>query len=495
MLIKNSRRNGTHITNREGGLALATSPVMITSSNPYDLTFGPDDERTGPQLYGNISALASNELWNVSQAYYNEYRAMRSDPTIAFARMLCVAPLVTAGWSYEADDDAPEGAKDFIEKTMEQHRIDIMKAAVEGYIDFGWAPFELVYAPTDDGAITLEKVKKLLQDYTQILVDKRNGDWIGYRQFIFKPDAAQADLPFIDLYVNEALHVVIDYEGTDWYGRALSENVRGVYNKAQDVEAAATRYDLKVAGAHWVIHYPIGTSPVNGVDKDNAEIADEMLGALKASGGFAVPRKIAQFADEMNSSLSRAEDVWKVEILAAPTTGTQSFIDRLKYFDVMKIRGYGIPERAVTEGQFGTKAESETQSDFAITNFEMRHIVICEWVNFCATDNLLVLNYGPKAKGKVRVVPTPLTDSKKSFWQTLYSQLLFAPEVMPVELPNIDLAAMRKQIGLPETKNSDPDTDSQLLADAFAQSQADSMAQRDQQTAGASTSNDENWFQ
>ena len=328
-------------------------------------------ERTAAQLYGAYGELSDYELTNKYEHLYKTYRDMISDPTIAFARMLCVAPLVTAGWSYEEKEGAPAGAKECVEHCLSPWRIDICKAALEGYIDYGWVGFEMVY-DVKDGKAFLSKVKPLLQAQTWILVCTKTGEYLGLRQYNYRNEN-------VDLGIYDSLHVAIDVEGTNWYGRPLLENARAIAKQWDQVNASANKYDTKVAGASWVVYYPVGESPYNGQLKvDNYQIAMDFLGALQANGRLAVPMTIAKWQTDMNVSDENAG--WKIELISDKGAGTVGFVERQKYLDALKVRAFGMPERAVLEGQYGTKADATAHADFAITVFEIRHQIIVQQI-------------------------------------------------------------------------------------------------------------------
>jgi hypothetical protein len=402
-----------------------------------------NQEHTLQQVYGQPGEMTEPELDNRLQKNYKTYREMRFDPTIAFIRMLNVAPLVMAGWSYEEKQGAPTGAKEFIEKMLEKHRVRLMKTAIEGYIDFGWAGYEVVWEVGCDLQHTVNKIKPLVQDYTDILIDVENGAFAGFRQ----EGKGGED---IELSIYNALLLSFDVDGTYWYGVPLLENVRRPYESWNKVQLAADRYDTKIAGSHWVIHYPVGSSPYNNSDTDvnNYDIAVDILNKLVASGKIVIPRKISQYIEDLNTV--KAEDAWKIEILSDAGKGATQFIERMKYLDALKARGIGTPERAVFEGQFGTKAESEAQADFAIVNIESRHLLVTQAVNDQIVDLALDLNWGRNARGTVFIKPIPLTDEKKKWLQELYLNFLSNPDIMADEFTNVDMATLRKKIAVPE---------------------------------------------
>src|SRR5580765_3496517 len=427
----------------------------------------PDDApRTGPQVAGS-SGTSNAELGNLYSRHYRDYLMMRYDPTIAFGRMLCVAPLVCAGWSYEEADNAPPGARDFIEDQLEPWRVMLVKTAMEGYVDFGFAPYEIVSRPDETGMICLKKIKPLLQEKTHILIDIKTGEFIGLRQ---QPQGFASDNKPVDLSIYDCLNIAIDVRGTDWYGQPLLENIRSTWQEWNDTNNAAKRYDAKMAGSHWVVHYPVGYSPYQGEDRvSNFEIAKRMLASMKASGEMAVPIMPVHHTADTKLSEPNNQPQWKIELLTDQGKGVTTFIERQKYLDTLKIRGLGFPERAVLEGQFGTKAESEAQADFAIFNFEMRHQVLVRPVNHMVVDTLLDINYGCEAKCCVYIKPSPLIDSTKIMLRNMYLAFLKDPQTIMNEVAAVDMQSLRKTLGLPEAAIEESGMG--LLSEYFNQSQ------------------------
>ena len=171
-------------------------------------------ERTGAQLFGSLT---SNVLAKRSQRSYKTYREMRLDPTLSLARQLVLAPVLLAQWSFESRDGAPPEAAAFIEKQIRPIRIHLLRTAMLGCIDFGWQPYEKVYS-YDGQRYTLQKLKPLLQDLTDILVDQETGAYIGLRQRTTSKETT--------LEVAETFLVSLDVEGTDWYGQPVMEVAR-----------------------------------------------------------------------------------------------------------------------------------------------------------------------------------------------------------------------------------------------------------------------------
>ena len=87
----------------------ATPPATGESTRPQKLmgTVGISGSLAGLPGFGRPAA-----------GTITTYRLMRANPTIAIARMAATAPARAAKWSFEADDDAPSGAKDLIEQAL-----------------------------------------------------------------------------------------------------------------------------------------------------------------------------------------------------------------------------------------------------------------------------------------------------------------------------------------------------------------------------------------
>lgn len=224
----------------------------------------------------------------------------------------------------------------------------------------------------------------------------------------------------------------------------------GPYDSWEECESAARRFDTKIAGAHWVIYYPPGTSPYDGREAvPNFEIAKAILQSLESSGRVAIPGTLRKFVQNLNDALAaptREQYAWHIELISAQgATGESAFVGRQKYIDALKARAVGIPERAIFEGQFGTKAEAEAHADFAISNIEMGHNDILDLLNHSVVNHMLLVNRGESYIDKVRVKASPLSDVKLAWLRNLYTGWF---ESNSKDEP-IDWGAVRDKLGVP----------------------------------------------
>lgn len=387
--------------------------------------------------------------------WYRRIRSMRRDPTINLARILSVAPILSAGWDYVENGDAPDGAKEFIEKEIEPYRLHLIQTGLLNCIDFGWQSYEKVFEYLKkDGKIHVKKLKPLLPDLTHIRVNQNTGEFVGLQQF--QNFASVERNSIINLDLEASLLYFIDYEGTNWYGNSVMRIAEQPHRDWNIANNASRQYDRKIAGAHWVVSYPIGTSLYGPIGQqqeiDNLEIAQNIIRTLEASGAVAIPTMLASYIDDLNSvggQFASEKRDWRVEIMSDGSSAGGYLIEKLKYKDTLKLRAFGLPERSAIEGQFGTKAEAGEHIDFALTHIVYRGDWFCIQTNKGIVNQLLKLNYGNDAEGTVHVKQKPLTDEAKAFFRQLYIKLLDLPSTEPQEVASIDFKTLKEKLEIP----------------------------------------------
>jgi hypothetical protein len=108
------------------------------------------------------------------------------------------------------------------------------------------------------------------------------------------------------------------------------------------------------------------------------------------------------------------------------------------------VRAFRLPERAILEGQFGTKAEAEAHADFAITNMELNHLLMVQQYNWHLVNQILRINYGPGTDGLVEIKVAPLTDTAMIFLRALYEKFLASPEGFAQETSLLDFDSTQR---------------------------------------------------
>ncbi len=394
------------------------------------------EEKTGAQSVA-MTSMKQLSLTYPTGVTYDTYRAMRSHPTLALARALTVAPIVAGKWSTFASDEASDEAVKFIEDELIPLRAQIMEQALLAGIDFGWQPWEKVFTTKEDGRIHLQKLKPLLQDITTILIDPATGAFAGFEQ--------RGGLVKLDL--DSSLLISWRVEGTDWYGYPLLENARLTYVAWTAANDAATRYDTKVAGANFVVHYPVGTTVVDGVETSNFTIAEEILNSLEGSGSVAIPRIPIEYVEKLNAQAGAG---WEIEILSDGAPKQYSFNNRMDYFDKNFVRSLLWPERALLEGSHGTKAEASVHAGAALTNMELTDLHVTRFINWYVVDQLLALNFGESARGSVQLQSAPILDEKQEFLRSVFEAVIKDPVGFAGLADRIDMEALIDRLDIPK---------------------------------------------
>lgn len=399
------------------------------------------EEVTGAQL---VSA-GTGELARPASLpkTYATYRTMRLHPTIALARAFSSAPVIAGSWLIESDDDIDDELVQFIQKQLFPIREQLLTTALSGQIDFGWQGWEKIFEEKD-GRIVLKKAKPLLQDITKIIVDPATGAFIGFQQ----TDASGKD--FI-LPIDNSLLISARVEGTQWHGQSLMENARKWYNRHTEADAVAANYDRKVAGANVIVHYPVGESKdASGNMTDNGELAKTILAAMEGTGGVIIPNVLHKHIEKLNKEAK--ENVgWRIEILSDGVPKEYAFVPRLQYLDKLIVRAFLLPERAVLEAQFGTKADAGVHAGLALTVMELIHLDITRHINWYVVDQLLAINWGDEFRSTVRLVVAPLSDEKLSYLREIYKSILANQTLALEEGPLIDTDAMKEAVGVPKS--------------------------------------------
>ena len=342
------------------------------------------------------------------------WRMMRKDPTLAFARAVATAPIRTATYSVKLAEGGKDEYKDFLKATLDPLWRNFMRNSVYG-LDYGYAPFEKVYETKNDQQV-LVKLKPLIAEITHVLVNRHTGEFLGVANGTRISITGGLNPAVVLLPPEKVYWYTHNREGDYWYGESVMERAREAYNSWKAVAAKAKNYHSSIVGSTPIIEYPMGTSKdKTGKDVANVELAAGVLNSLQKAVGVAMPGLQAAWLKAvaekgLDPSKFRA---WHIEMFENKTRHGPEFEMALKNLDVQKIRAWLLPERALTEGAHGTKAEAETQTATAMTNVSAIIQDIFDAINKWIVSPLLVLNFGEEARNKAKVV-TETYDPRKA---------------------------------------------------------------------------------
>ena len=409
------------------------------------------EEQTKAQIAhrtGVAAMLGYGTLASSPKGKYLVYRKMRTCPTISIARVAATAPILTANWALEADDNVPDDRVKFVQRQLDHHYPRLIKDMLFA-LDYGWQPFEKVWTVKDNQYV-YDKIKMLVVDKSVLLLEKNTGAFKGIRNEKTVLEPANC---FVFTH---------DSEGTDLYGRSRHENVReNAWFPWTEILDRTRHYAKKGAGVVPMIEYPPGTSKdQDGSTQSNFQLSRDLLEALGKVKGITMPNTLAAHATDLIRAGVDLEQLkaWRVSFLETKAGHGREFSMLLRYFDVLMLRGWLVPERAATEGQFGTKAEAVVHTQLALTMSDLLYQDMLRQINSYIINPLLVLNFGAETADSIRLKREGLDPVIVSWLREMLTKVLTTPVNTDLFFEFLDIDTILDQTGLPksaETVSSD----------------------------------------
>lgn len=391
---------------------------------------------------------------------FEQIRELRVQPTVVLARAAVSSILLAPTWSVKAvpKEEWPKrlGLSEDIVRAVDRYVAEyilplrrIMKTAVEGCIDFGYAAFEKVIGYDNKTAVTyIKELKHLLPDFTTVLVND-TGQFRGLRNEV---PGALGNKYRVELNCSKSLLMNIDVEGQNHYGRSLLANLLRAYQGWSAAANDLAAYHGKFSGSRFIVKYPPGKTEVDGVLVDNRILAKEVAQLLQNNMAVVMPHDITDaFSTSLSGEASRGNS-WEV-IVVGDLVGVQrsDYLAVMQYYDGLLVRGAGVPERSVLEAQFGTRADAEQHTDSFLTILQARLDWIMFQFNRYITNHMIRDNFGEDYEDIVYVEAAPLTDKALEFLRGLYTTYITATDRGQIdELNNIDMNVIRERVGVPE---------------------------------------------
>jgi|GEM_PF-900439 len=385
------------------------------------------------------------------RATYDLYRRIRSNPTVAMARIAGFAPIKAAGWSVNGEQ-ATQTMKAFVHDAliwMRPHLLHHIRFA----LDYGWQAFEKVWHVRkikDRPAMVYRKLKPLLPELTDIRINKETGAFAGIEQ--------QNTL----LGPNKSFLFTYDIEGDNFYGRSRLENVRQTWSHWNDTMERLGMLSKKVSGTIPILEYPDGESEdESGNKQDNTDTAVKVLQDLSNGVGVAFTNTPSKWVWQLlqsnpNINLGSLGNIksWSLDMLETQSGHVGELLQLLQHEEKLMARGMLVPERSITEATLaGSRADSKSAADIALTIAADLQADILQCVNWYLVDPLLTVNFGPDAVGKVRIEAEPLQDEAKAFMRTLLTDVLKNPANTDLLLQLINVDAHLDQLGVQRLKD------------------------------------------
>lgn len=402
-------------------------------------------EETGTQSL-NIPITSDGTIYPLDELIpYVKRRKMLKHPPIALARQLAVAPMTLSEWNIVMEPEVPESARWLIHNEIMKRKPEILERALKDCIDFGWQVNEVVWEPdgknkAGDDAITIKKFKPLLPYITFLRANPKNGEFAGIKQYdIYNGGVHYLETGDVQLFN-------IDVEGSNHYGNSMLDNCVESYDDWMRIKLISMGYLQKIAGAHWIVYYPPGTTSYNGIDTDNSEIAQNMLTRLDANGGLAIPSDVKEFFWDQNTQTG--ERLWSVENITDSGSTSASYVEQLRHFEELICMALMFPPHALLEGSFGTKAEAVVHAEAAVASMEMISKRLAMMLSTQTVNRLLELNFGQQYRNKAWLEVAPITHDNSEFLKQLYTALLMNPDAAFSMLQDLNIKGIGDKLGL-----------------------------------------------
>lgn len=421
------------------------------------------------------------------------YRTMRCNPTLTLARAALAAPILAAPWTTEARDDCPPEVIRYVERFIKRLRIRYLANALQA-LEYGYKPLEIVWsveavadaAPSPAAAtgavppasqkdteggplkpagaedsetsdatkttagsqpgVTFTHVTQLIvKDLKPLAVEKTKpiedatGAIVGIRNF--EKELAQ---PYY-------MWITHDAEDDSPYGRSRYENVRETaWWGWQQAFSKQLAYLDRAAAPTPYIEYPPGMSAdVSGTQRSNLELALNLASTLKAGRPIVMPNTLAAAARDLLDRGVPLDKVraWSINFLEASVQHGGEYVETMRYHDSGMLRGWLVPERTATEGQYGTKAEATAHAQLAISMAQLLLNDLVEQLNKQCLYTALKLNFNVEDE-VCKIIASPLSDPVKDMIEAIMTQVLSSNA--PLLESWLDVDAMLGKLGLPK---------------------------------------------
>lgn len=374
------------------------------------------------------------------------YRWMEHHPTLALAKGVITVPVVGAPFAVEAENDSvPDEWVKLIQKTFIPQLPELLYNAIDA-LSYRWQPFEVCWGFDEDGYHVPQKFKPLLQEITYPLVSKKLKQFVGLRNLntdIFGPNAfVFAENP---------------QYGTS-LGKSRHENARQhAWWPWMTAQKRSDQLDRKATGIVFAVKGPTHQQfkQADGTYVTGQAASLNLANMLQQGISVYMPNRIvtAKSVDQMKE-LAKVSD-FDVNYYDLGDTGSASeaVLNKMRYYDSCMFRAWKRPERSALEGQKGTLAEAEAHGDIGMGDSELLRTFIARAINRGPVDETLEENFGAKARGKVRLKPSPVTEGRFVVLKMMLDRLMQYPAAMTAMIQQTDMDSVFDVLGVPKRQS------------------------------------------
>jgi hypothetical protein len=377
---------------------------------------------------------------------YTLLKEIALHPIVRLGIELIIGIISKSQWHININENSPhyekfspdelESIRLSLQNNLDEFRDDILNLALRNQIIYGWQAFERILKwDCDQERYVVKELKPLLQEFTQILVNDA-GDYAGIRN-IPPTDGKMVDIP-----ASELILFNIDVIGQNWYGTPLLLSAVEPYLESKKVQGYNNSFLDRISQVSGIIKFPVGKETIDGIEVDNFDIARDVAAGLSENSVVIVPNTSHRERD-----LTTPESpAWEFEPIPLQNLSVGGiFKENKDHLESLLINALGLPARIVLDGQFGSYSSNQTYRDAAYDILQTRQNRIIKVLNKQFIDPLLSINYD--APGLLAIYAAPLDDDSLQNIFRLYPQLKDDPQV--------DQAALKERLGIPDTDKDD----------------------------------------
>jgi hypothetical protein len=420
-------------------------------------------ESTGVASVASVWPGWGSSLWGS----YGTYRTMCRHPTIAYVLSQVLGPVLGGTWLVDADEDAPDDAKQWVTDNIIAHRGAMIAHACRAVI-FGNAPFEVVW----DAQFTIKRFVPLLQDWTSVRrEDNGRGAFSGLE------NGSARLVPAECLYLLNRSDALGDEPGDD-YGRSRLENIRDTsWLGWLDTARRLAELEDRISGV-----VPKWEVPKTEKDADGKTMADYAKAALldlvhPRSNGVVIenPALGEVNADDSPGRYKQLQSQLEPLDMGNRTPGQAAMLEKLKYLDSKIGEGLYRGARTLFATQGGTKADAQQHTANAEPDCEAIDGMIAGQLSEQVCRVGLTLNFGPDILKKVRgIKAAPIVDQDQQRASATVTAMLANATLAQSLGQTIDVDKLLDQARLPRM----PDAKfADIVSQGIAQAQAAKAAQ------------------
>lgn len=380
------------------------------------------------------------------------YAEMRQHPTVVIARTAASAPILSAEQPTLEDTGLSEAVQAEVWDLVERTYWEFIRHAITAW-DFGYASWELLWEASGNDLL-IRRVKPLSALKTEPLCDE-NGEFAGLKQ-------GRDEIPIM-----QAAHYANDPYADHLCGESRFEGrvIRRIFHAWDQVLDRIIAYTTKVAGVVPIIYFSsqgkIRTS--DGQEISAAEAAQRVLKSLATGKGVSIPSDLPPAIEQLLRLTSGAGSfpvemlrAWSIQFLEVKGDHTSGMLDTARQLDRWILRGYSVPERAVTEGDTGTKAEAATHADLVLVKAQDQLNLMTSTYRDQVLRKQIAMNRGAEVANKVVLKAPVISDEMKAMMQRVVEKLITTPATLALVEPILDTQRLIEQSGMPIRDGGQP---------------------------------------